>query len=222
MAQMRIFVSHSHEDDVFCRAIVVALRLAGADVWYDEHNPGTGQLLEEITRELRTRPVFIVILSKAGFASPWVAQECRWTFNLYTRERNRIILSVTAEQISPTDFDTLLYLEDFKRIEAPGMKPYPLNEALGRLLSALALTTPGEAPSSPTPQPSESVDDLVEIGEALVAIGGDRPDHPQPTQQADRPTHHALGLPVLRGPRPPHGRHAYRRPSARAAPDPAP
>jgi predicted esterase len=35
--QMRIFVSHSHKDHEFCRALVNALREAGADVWYDEH-----------------------------------------------------------------------------------------------------------------------------------------------------------------------------------------
>ena len=29
MAQMRVFVSHSHEDDTFCRGIVAALRGAG-------------------------------------------------------------------------------------------------------------------------------------------------------------------------------------------------
>ncbi|HEY1389266.1 MAG TPA: toll/interleukin-1 receptor domain-containing protein [Ktedonobacterales bacterium] len=50
--QLRVFVSHSHEDDTFCRAIVAALRAAHADVWFDEENLGSGQLLGEIQREL--------------------------------------------------------------------------------------------------------------------------------------------------------------------------
>jgi hypothetical protein len=37
MAEMQVFVSHTSEDDVFCRGIVTALRDAGADVWYNEH-----------------------------------------------------------------------------------------------------------------------------------------------------------------------------------------
>ena len=32
MAQMMVFVSHSHEDDAVCRAVVKGLRDAGADV----------------------------------------------------------------------------------------------------------------------------------------------------------------------------------------------
>jgi len=53
VAQPRVFVSHSHEDDAFCRALVAGLRAAGADVWYDEHNLGSGQLLDTIEAELR-------------------------------------------------------------------------------------------------------------------------------------------------------------------------
>ena len=43
---LRIFVSHSHQDDAFARGLVAALRGAGSDVWYDEHNmarAGSGQ-----------------------------------------------------------------------------------------------------------------------------------------------------------------------------------
>ena len=52
MSQMRIFLSHSSADKDYCHAIVAALRSADADVWYDDHHLGTGQLLDEITREL--------------------------------------------------------------------------------------------------------------------------------------------------------------------------
>ena len=55
MATLEIFVSHSHEDDAFCRLLVDALRHAGADVWYDEHNLVSGQLLDVIEHELRAR-----------------------------------------------------------------------------------------------------------------------------------------------------------------------
>lgn len=39
-----IFVSHAHEDNVWCRTFVETLRQAGANVWYDEHNLGYGEL----------------------------------------------------------------------------------------------------------------------------------------------------------------------------------
>jgi len=64
-----IFVSHSHEDTAFCQALVTALRGAGADVWYDEHNLGACHLMDVIQQELGRRKIFIVILAKNAFAS---------------------------------------------------------------------------------------------------------------------------------------------------------
>ncbi len=36
MAQVRIFVSHSHQDNEWCRPFADALKAVGYDVWYDE------------------------------------------------------------------------------------------------------------------------------------------------------------------------------------------
>jgi hypothetical protein len=51
-------------------------------VWYDEHNLGAGQLLEEIQRELNARPVFVVLLSPDALASKWVQRECKWAYTV--------------------------------------------------------------------------------------------------------------------------------------------
>ena len=74
---LRIFVSHSHEDDVYCRELVHALREAGSDVWYDEHSLKVGQLIDTIEVELRARPVFVVVLSPAALRSTWVRDETK-------------------------------------------------------------------------------------------------------------------------------------------------
>jgi TIR domain len=95
--QMRIFVSHSHMDDVACHAIVAALRAAEADVWYDEHNMTSGRLGPTIERELRERPVFIVMLSPAALASRWVEDETRWAYNLMRKDLTRIMLPVLCD-----------------------------------------------------------------------------------------------------------------------------
>ena len=174
MSTMRIFVSHSHEDDAFCRALVQGLRQAGADVWYDEHNLGSGQLMTVIQRELGSRPVFVVILTRATFASRWVRRETLWAYELGDRDPTRILLPVTAGPIERSDFSAeneWLFLHDFKRVEAPGYKPYPQAEAVTRTLHALELTPPGEAPLPTAPQPAESADDLITRGKALQAQG---------------------------------------------------
>lgn len=82
MAQMKVFVSHSSTDNSFCQALVHALRDAGADVWFDQENLGPVRLLDAIMAELDDRPVFIVVLSPAAFASEWVRQECKWAWQL--------------------------------------------------------------------------------------------------------------------------------------------
>ena len=170
--QLRVFVSHSHEDDAFCRAVVQALREAGADIWYDEHNLGSGQLMSVIQRELGIRPIFVVILSKHAFASRWVKRETTWAYEMYDRDPSRLILPVTAGQIERDDFspqNEWLFLHDFKRIEAPGYAPYPPEDAARRLARTLGLTPRGEAPTPVSPQPTESVDDLLARGKALIA-----------------------------------------------------
>jgi tetratricopeptide (TPR) repeat protein len=165
--QMRIFVSHSHEDDNVCRALVTALRDAGADVWYDEQNLTSGRLGPTIERELRARPVFIVMLSPAALASQWVEDEARWAYNLMRRDPARIILPVLCETV--IEDDIWLFLQDFKRIEAPGVTPFPKQERVQRTLRALALTPKGETPAPATPQSAESVGDLLTHGQALSA-----------------------------------------------------
>jgi CheY-like chemotaxis protein len=140
--QLRIFVSHSAEDKPFCDALAAALRGAGADVWYDEQSLGAGHLLNVISHELSSRPVFIVILSKAAFASRWVTQECQWAFNLYNREPDRVILPVVVQPITPSDFNAWLWLESFRRVEGRDGVPLPASEAIAKTLQLLALISP--------------------------------------------------------------------------------
>jgi tetratricopeptide (TPR) repeat protein len=120
-------------------------------------------------RELAERPVVVVMLSKAAFDSQWVRDECEWAYNLYRRKPERLILPVAAGAYGRDDFDRLLYLESMKRIEGPGNHPYPLDEMIARTLSLLALTPAGQRPVAATPQPTESADDLLTQGKALLA-----------------------------------------------------
>jgi tetratricopeptide (TPR) repeat protein len=166
MARMRVFVSHSSADKASCDALVSALRGAGADVWYDEHNLGAGMLRDEIMRELAARPVTLVLLSKAAFASQWVRDECEWAYNLYRREPNRMLLPVVVGAYEPRDFNSLLYLESLKRIEGPGNSPYPINEIIARTLALLSVEVAQQRLVAVSPQPEESVDDLLTQGNA--------------------------------------------------------
>lgn len=169
MSTFKVFVSHSHEDDAFCGQLVAGLRGAGADAWHDEHNLGSGQLLEVMERELRASPIFVLVLSPAALRSQWVRDEAKWAFTQQRREPERILLPVLADTVEEDDIWT--WLQDVKRIEAPGVRPLATDEAVRRTLHALALTPADEAPVAQVPRPSESAEELVMRGKALQARG---------------------------------------------------
>ena len=116
-------------------AVVAGLRGAGADVWYDEHNMGSGQLIDTIERELRARPVFVLVLSPPPCARSGCATSASGPTLRFKRDPSRIILPVLATALRDED-DIWMFLQDFKRIEAAGLKPYPTAEAVRRLLHA--------------------------------------------------------------------------------------
>jgi hypothetical protein len=71
--------------------------------------------------------------------------------------------------IEASDFDTWLFLEDYKRVEARGMQPHPKDEMIAQTLRLLALTPQGQAPTPVMPQPAETLEDLITQGRALQA-----------------------------------------------------
>jgi TIR domain/Tetratricopeptide repeat len=164
----KIFVSHTQQDAPICRQIVDALRQAGADVWYDEHNLGSDQLGPTIERELRARPLFVVILSPAALKSRWVEDETRRAYSLFRMDGGRTILPVLAEQIAGEEI--WLFLLDFKRVEGPNLTPYPPEVAVTHLLRALSLSRPGEPPVA-EPPPEESAEELMTRGLGLHSQG---------------------------------------------------
>lgn len=148
MAQAaKVFVSHAHEDNDWCRAFVQALRSAGADVWYDEHNLGYGALTEQIERELESRPIFLVVITPQSVIKRWVQREVTAAINLRDEDPTRVIIPVVAETAKIP-----LFWKEFKRACGPGDTGLAALDAAARIVRTLAIK-PAEAP--PTDEPSE-------------------------------------------------------------------
>jgi formylglycine-generating enzyme required for sulfatase activity len=76
MPATRVFVSHSTQDNDWCRPLVTALTNSGLDVWYDERGLTGGAVwVETLQRELQARDVFVLILSPDAWGSAWVQEE---------------------------------------------------------------------------------------------------------------------------------------------------
>jgi tetratricopeptide (TPR) repeat protein len=159
-----IFISHAHEDNSWCRAFVQALRNAGADVWYDEHNLGFGVLSKEIEGELKARPIFIVILSPLSVTKPWVEREVSAAIALQDQDPARIILPVVAEKT-----EIPLFWQSYKRVSGAGDAGLTAVEAAGRVVHTLAIMPAGMIIEPAPPVTSETAVAASERGDGLYA-----------------------------------------------------
>ena len=78
MSATRLFVSHSSQDNDWCRPFVAALTSAdpSLDVWYDEHGLSGGSAwVQTLQQELQARDVVVLILTPDSLASQWVQEE---------------------------------------------------------------------------------------------------------------------------------------------------
>ncbi len=160
MPNSRVFVSHSHHDNDYCREFVAALRERGYQVWYDEHNLGWGALRATIEKEMPQCQHFIAIFSPDAVASDWVNAEIDAALDLLKEGVMQTVTFVVAREcVVP------LLLRRWKRIEGDNNAIVPAQEAASRAVAILAST---EAPAlSPTPiARSRSADRLpVRLGE---------------------------------------------------------
>ena len=112
MATPHIFVSHSHQDNAWCRLFVAALQRLEYDVWYDETGLGGGdRWVQTIECELENREVFAIILTSHALASKWVQRELQLAL---TAERR--IVPLLLQDVQVTGF-----LRTYQHIDATEM-----------------------------------------------------------------------------------------------------
>jgi formylglycine-generating enzyme required for sulfatase activity len=134
-AATRLFVSHSSQDNPWCREVVTALTGAGLDAWYDERGlSGGANWVNTLQSELQARDVFLLILTPDAWASQWVQEEVQLA--LATR---RAILPVLHQ---PTNVGGFLLTRQW--VDVVGL---PGALAAQRILSAL--NAPAVFPAAP-------------------------------------------------------------------------
>jgi hypothetical protein len=131
MTMPRVFVSHSHQDNAWCRPFVAALRAAGYPCFYDEDSiPGSAPWVATIQREVGACAVFLLVLSPVAWESPWVQQELQLAL-----AKLKPLLTVVRQPTPQADGFILIH----QWVQALGMEgaaaaPLAL-QALGRFAS---------------------------------------------------------------------------------------
>src|SRR5690348_4167557 len=151
----RVFVSHSHQDNAYCREFVAGLHARGYAAWYDEHNLGWGALRPTIEKELPRCTHFIAILSPEAAASEWVNSEIDAALDLLGKHLLHTFTFVVAASC-----EVALLLRRWKRIEGPNGAAVSVAEAVARAAAILAapaddaqVPTAGPMSQSPVPPP---------------------------------------------------------------------
>lgn len=76
MGATTVFVSHSSQDNEWCRPFVRTLQANGFDVWYDEQGLSGGSAwVEALQREVQARDVFVLVVTPDSIASQWCQEE---------------------------------------------------------------------------------------------------------------------------------------------------
>jgi tetratricopeptide (TPR) repeat protein len=118
---IRVFVSHSSADDEFGVRLVQDLRqmLGSHDaVWYDSQGGLSGGDLwwSTIMQEIRTRNIFLVLLSPDAMTSPWVDAEITmaWRQMLSPNEASKHIIPVLYRSCNVRDDLQMLQIISFE------------------------------------------------------------------------------------------------------------
>jgi uncharacterized protein YjbI with pentapeptide repeats len=83
------FISHSSEDQTFCRKLYYRMKAEGLRVWYSPENvQGGHRLYEQIKGAIRAHDKLLLVLSEHSMRSSWVELEIREALE-YEREKGQ-------------------------------------------------------------------------------------------------------------------------------------
>lgn len=143
MTQPRIFVSHSHKDNDWCRPFVEALKRQGLDAWYDETGmQGSQAWVATLEKEVESRDIFLLVLTPDSWVAPWVQREFQLAL-----ATGRWILPVVLKETTATGF--IRTIQWFMAIDmAPGAAA---SQVVSVLNSRESVPVMSSAPASKAP-----------------------------------------------------------------------
>lgn len=142
MSDIRVFISFAETDRIASERVAACLRDAGADVWCAAPE-SADTAPDDATRdaELRSRPLYIVLLSEAAYESPPIERECRLAVALAQEQPHRRVVPLV---VHPTHYvGTWEFLDGIPRLH--------LDEIPAPLLAERILTPPDASQDAPPP-----------------------------------------------------------------------
>lgn len=164
MGNGRVFISHAHEDNERCKAILIALDAWGVDYWFDLQSMDVGQELgQQVQQAIRERDVFLRICTPAAQRSYWVRTETGAFRGLQAAEHKsgqadkRVLVNLILDSgYQPEPFDlAAVFIDAVTQPQAAWLRELRLALGLPDLAPRTAPTTqPESAPLPPTSTPT--------------------------------------------------------------------
>jgi len=99
LRQPKLFLSHSHQDKRFARALARKLEDHGIGVWLDEAELNVGDsLLERLSDAVYDVDFLLAVISKASVKSSWVNEELHMAMTRQIEHRRIIVLPLMKEE----------------------------------------------------------------------------------------------------------------------------
>lgn len=131
----RVFVSHSHRDDVFTMRLVEDLRRAGVEVWVDMTGMDPGVFMQRISQALDTHEWMVLVLTPAAIASQYVQTEVFTALHRVQQGTMRAVVPILAAPCTPGTIPALW--DALHRFDATRC----YTDALAGVLKAIGLPT---------------------------------------------------------------------------------
>lgn len=151
-----IFLSHSHQDNAWCRQFVAHLRTALGNndphyIFYDENSLQLGDnWLDRIQRELMARPIFLLVLTPRAVASDYVRREVALALRETVSHPERRLITLKVAECNPNDLAP--WLLDYQMADFVG-KPFDVTFSglVGAIRAYNAAWAVQHAPRPPQP-----------------------------------------------------------------------
>ncbi len=153
-ANVSVFVSHSHKDDIFTSRLVADLRAAGADVWVDNAEINYDDFIKKINDGLRGRQWLILVLTPNALASQWVETEVNAALHQAKLGQMRGVIPLLAQSCDERDIPPTW--ATLHRYDATSSERYQAE--LARLLRTLGLSMQGTVASHFASEPPAARD----------------------------------------------------------------
>jgi TIR domain len=135
MKEIRVFISHSHNDEAIAHQIAARLRRKNLSPWIDADQVLVGDdILERIGSGLTTSDLLVFIISKESLDSEWCKRELAFVAHREIKERKILVVPVIIDDAQIADLPWFLQTRNISRVDPSAEGAEVLSQVVCQIL----------------------------------------------------------------------------------------